>query len=74
MVRYNVASTVRKLVLHEVDEWLRCDGALMTDPHPELRRNATVANTMSRTIAAADLQGTTHPPPGVTKAIPWKTG
>jgi hypothetical protein len=33
-----VRARVRELVLHEIDEWLRIGGELVTDPHPELRQ------------------------------------
>lgn len=31
-----VRAAVIQALTHEVDEWLRCDGLRVTDPHPEL--------------------------------------
>ena len=35
--RHVLRQLVYRAVCHEVDEWLRMDGDLVTDPHPELK-------------------------------------
>ena len=37
-----IRELVRKAELHEIDEWLRLDGARVHEPHPELARTRLV--------------------------------
>ena len=32
-----IQDEVKRALSHEIDEWLRIDGELVTEPHPELR-------------------------------------
>lgn len=36
-VNWIVVALIKRAELHEMDEWLKFDGAHVTDPHPELR-------------------------------------